>query len=169
MALIETGYLEPEELAGVQKLPTAERYAKGPVAVAECVQEIPCNPCEAACRFGAICVGEPITNLPEVNYEKCTGCGICAAMCPGLAVFIVNKAYSPTTATVGFPYEYYPVPKAGDTVRAVDRKGEFRCEAKVVKVQNPAGFDHTPVVTIEIPKDLADEVRSIERERGSDE
>lgn len=169
MALIETGYLETQELKCLQKLPTVERYLKGPAAIAECVQEIPCNPCEAACKFGAIHVGDPITNLPEIDYNKCTGCGICVAMCPGMAIFVVNKAFSPATATVGFPYEYYPVPKAGDIVRAVDRRGDFRCEAKVVKVLNPAGFDHTPVVTIEIPKELADEVRSIERKRGADE
>ena len=35
-----------------------------------------------------------------------------------------------------------------------DRKGEVLCEARVVKVQNPKSFDHTPVVTIEIPKEL---------------
>ena len=49
MALIDTGYLEFDELKSIQKLPDDERYAKGPVAVIECVQEIPCNPCEAAC------------------------------------------------------------------------------------------------------------------------
>lgn len=169
MALTETGYLTYGELCSLQKLPTEEQYAKGPVAIAECVQEIPCNPCESACPFGAIRVGEPITNLPKVDYGKCTGCGMCAAKCPGLAIFVVNKAYSDKTATVAFPFEYDPVPKAGDAVRAVNRKGEFQCEAKVVKVQSPASFDHTPVVTIEIPKELADEVRSIERECGEDE
>lgn len=169
MALIEKGYLDYMELASLQKLPTPERWAKGPVAIVECVQQIPCNPCESACRFGAVCIGEPITNLPTVKYENCTGCGMCAAKCPGLAIFIVNKAYSATTATVAFPYEYYPTPKAGDMVRAVNRKGEFKCEAKVIKVQNPAGFDHTPLVTIEIPLELADEIRSMERKGGEHE
>jgi Fe-S-cluster-containing hydrogenase component 2 len=163
MGLIETGYLDYEELATKQKLPTAERYAKGAVAIAECVQEIPCNPCEASCPCHAICVGEPITRLPEIKYEQCTGCGMCAAKCPGLSIFVVNKAYSETTATVAFPYEYNPVPKVGDPVRAVNRKGKVQCDAIVVKVQNPASFDHTPLVTVEIPKEFADEVRSIER------
>ena len=35
MALINTGYLEYEELSQIQKLPSDERYAKGPVAVIE--------------------------------------------------------------------------------------------------------------------------------------
>ena len=169
MGLIETGFLTYEELSSLQTPPTGEQYAKGPVAVAECVQEIPCNPCEAACPFGAIRVGDPITNLPRVDYGKCTGCGTCVAKCPGMAIFVVNKAYGENTATVAFPFEYYPVPQAGDTVRAVNRRGEFQCEAKVVKVQAPASFDHTPVITVEIPKELADEVRSIERKCGEDE
>lgn len=155
--------MEYEELKAVQTLPGRERFAKGPVAVIECVQEIPCNPCEAACKFGAIKIGEPITNLPVLAEDKCTGCGICASACPGLAIFVVNKAYSMETATVAFPHEYFPVPEKGAAVRAVNRKGEYVCDGVVRKVQNPGSFDHTPVVTIEIPKDMADEVRGIQR------
>ena len=65
MSMINTGFLEYDELAEMQKMPTDERYAKGPIAVIECVQEIPCNPCEVACKLGAIKIGEPITNLPK--------------------------------------------------------------------------------------------------------
>ena len=161
MSIINTGYLEYDELAAIQKLPTEDRYAKGPVAVIECVQEIPCNPCEAACKFGAIAIGEPITNLPELKMDKCTGCGVCVAQCSGLAIFIVNKVYTQTTATVSFPYEYFPIPTVLQNVDAVNRKGEVVCPGKIVKVLNPASFDHTPVVTVEIPKEFADEVRSI--------
>ncbi len=163
MSLINTGYLEYEELAAIQKLPSEERFQKGPVAVIECVQEIPCNPCEAACSFGAIEVGEPITNLPTLNGKKCTGCGICASKCPGLAIFIVNKVYSETTATVSFPYEYFPTPAPGEKKDAVNRRGEVVCEGTIIKVVNPQSFDHTPIVTVEIPSEFADEVRSIRR------
>ena len=75
----------------------------------------------------------------------------------------MNKAYSNTTATVGFPYEYYPTPTVGEVVSGLNRKGEVVCEATVVKVMNPARFDHTPIVTVEIPKELADEVRNMKR------
>ena len=163
MSLIETVYLEYEELKTKQILPSPARYEKGPVAVIECVQEIPCNPCESSCRLGAIEIGDPITNLPYLVEEKCIGCGVCVSKCPGLAIVIVDKSYSKTTATIAFPYEYYPTPSIGDIREAVNRKGNVLCSAKVVKVLNPENFDHTPVVTIEIPKDLADEVRSIKR------
>lgn len=163
MSLINTGYLEYEELAQIQKLPNEDRFSMGPVAVIECVQEIPCNPCEAACHFGAISIGEPITNLPTLEGEKCTGCGICVSRCPGLAIVIVNKIYTKTTATISFPYEYFPSPTVGETYNAVNRKGEVICKGTIIKLVNPTAYDHTPVVTIEIPKEFADEVRSMER------
>jgi NADPH-dependent glutamate synthase beta subunit-like oxidoreductase/Na+-translocating ferredoxin:NAD+ oxidoreductase RNF subunit RnfB len=36
--------------------------------------------CVRACPFGALSMGE--NNLPVVNKERCTGCGICAEICP---------------------------------------------------------------------------------------
>jgi len=127
------------------------------------VQEIPCNPCEDACPFGAIHVGSPITNCPTLSEDKCTGCGVCVAQCPGLAIFIVDKTYNGTQATVSFPFEYLPLPEKGDTVQAVNRACEFVCEAKVVKVVKIKKNDNTPVVTIAVPKEYADSVRSIRR------
>ncbi|SFR55493.1 4Fe-4S binding protein [Anaeromicropila populeti] len=166
MALENTGYLEYEELVQIQTIPDEERFKKGAVAVIECVQQIPCNPCEAACSRKAIIIGNPITNLPIVNGDECTGCGICVSKCPGMAIFIVNKVHSETKATVAFPYEYFPIPTEGEEVKAVNRKGEVVCDGKVIKVMNPKAFDHTPVITIEIPKEYVDQVRSIQRRRA---
>lgn len=143
--------------------PSDDRYSKGPVAVVECIQEIPCNPCEEACKFGAIKVGEPITNLPIIDEDLCTGCGVCVAQCPGLAVFVVDKTYSDTEATVSFPYEYFPLPEEGDDAIGVKRNGEEVGPVKVVKVLNPPSFRNTPVVTVAVPKEFANEVRSIKR------
>ena len=74
-----TGALGAEEQK--QVLPPEARTARGPVAVIECVQQIPCNPCEKACPFGAIEIGPDITQLPRLDLEKCRGCGICADLC----------------------------------------------------------------------------------------
>jgi ferredoxin len=163
MTLLKDGYVSLEELKAVNLLPSDARLDKGPVAVVECIQEIPCNPCEAACNFGAIKIGDPITQLPIVDEDACTGCGLCVAQCPGLAIFIVDKTYSDTEATISFPYEYYPTPVAGDTAIGVKRNGEEIGDVKVVKVMNPASFKNTPVVTIAVPKEYANEVRSIKR------
>lgn len=163
MSLIHTGYLEYDELNSLQKLPSKERYARGTVAVIECVQEIPCNPCEAACQFGAIHIGDPITNLPTLIEDKCVGCGMCVAKCPGLAIVLVNKVYQKNSATITFPYEYSPLPLVGEKRNAVDRRGNVICECTILKILNPISYDHTPVITIEIPKEFSDTVRSIEK------
>ena len=61
--------------------------------VIECKQNIPCNPCESACPHHAISIGNPITNLPVVDPEKCIGCGLCVAQCPGQACFLVDMSH----------------------------------------------------------------------------
>lgn len=164
MALLNEGYLTLEELKKSIKYPSEERMAKGPVAIAECIQEIPCNPCEAACKFNAIEIGEPITNLPCVDEEKCTGCGVCVAQCSGLAIFVIDKTYADGKGAVSFPYEYMPLPEKGQQVEAVNRKGEVVCQGEVTKVMNPASFDRTPVVTVAVPVEYTEEVRGIKRE-----
>lgn len=161
MLSIETGYLEFAELVAIKELPTIERYKKGPVAIAECIQEIPCNPCEASCKLGAITIGQPITNMPVIDYDKCKGCKVCISKCSGLAIFVIDKSYSDIKATVAFAYEYFPTPSEGQKVWGTDRKGQVICEAEVVKVINLKSFDHTPIVTIEIPINLVDLVRGV--------
>lgn len=163
MALAQNGFLTIEELKNATVYPCEERMKKGPVAIIECIQEIPCNPCEGACKFQAINMGGSITNLPRLDESKCTGCGICVAQCPGLAIFVLDKTYSDTQGTVAFPYEYYPVPEKGQAVEAVDRSGRVICQGTVVKVVNPKSFDRTPVVTVAVPLDKVEEVRSIKR------
>ncbi len=143
------------------------RLEKGPVAVLGCIQDIPCNPCEAVCKQGAITVGQPITNLPVLNGELCNGCGMCIAACPGLAIFVVDLAYSETEATVSFPHEYLPLPGKGDVVEAVNCRGEIVCQGRVIRVQAPRAFDHTSVVTLAVHKYLGMEVRGMRRLRDN--
>lgn len=153
-----SGQLNAAELAGV--LPPAERMAKGPVAVVECVQQIPCNPCEKACPFGAIAVGGDITSLPAIDWDACRGCGLCISRCPGLAIFVVD-ASGADEARIMMPYEYLPLPVAGETVDALDRAGGTVGRGRVVSVNTAASFDGTPVVTVAVAKELANTVRNL--------
>jgi thioredoxin reductase/Fe-S-cluster-containing hydrogenase component 2 len=145
--------------------PSEERIQGGPVAVIECSEEIPCDPCAYICSREAISVGRPMTKLPQLDSEKCTGCGLCIPGCPGLAIFIVDKTYSPLEALVQLPYEFKPLPKMGEQVDCLDRQGKKVTEGKVIKVTNPSRFDRTPVVSVVFDKRFADDVRAISLRR----
>jgi Fe-S-cluster-containing hydrogenase component 2 len=161
MALLKDGYLSQEELEELPGVPSKDRLAKGRVVVIECAQEIPCNPCEAACIKGAIRIGENITDLPVLDDEKCTGCALCISACPGQAIFVVDATYSEIEGTVTLPYEYLPLPAKSDLVNGLDRAGQIVCLARVLRVVHPEKYDHTAVITLAVPKDLVMDVRSL--------
>jgi len=146
----ETGVLTLKDL----DLPLDYQLKKG-VAVIECVQEIPCNPCVDICPVNAISMKD-INALPKVDFDKCTGCRRCVGICPGLAIFVVK--IKDNKALITLPYEFLPIPKFGDIATALDREGKARGKAKVVRL-NESG--KTTVITIETEKILAMEVRNI--------
>ena len=160
------GYLSAAEAAAC--LPARDRVARGPVAVIECVQNIPCNPCEAACPARAITVGLPITALPVLDAAKCVGCGVCIAQCPGLAIFVVDGSLPGGEGTVQLPYEAFPPPRVGEKVAALDRAGTRVATATVEKVLAGKAQDHTVVVTVRVPGELIDTVRAISVERRAE-
>lgn len=144
------------------KLPSMERRKKGPYAVFECFQEIPCNPCFTACKTGAVETLEDINEIPQIHQEKCSGCGLCVSACPGLACFVIDETYSDGEILLKLPYEFLPLPEVGSTVDALDREGNIVGKAKVIKVQNHEKLDHTNVITIAIPKKFLLDVRNIQ-------
>ena len=72
-----TGIPSEGELLAGPGIPDRERIEKGPVAFIECVQDIPCNPCEEACPFGAA-LWDETNHKPQI----CVYCGYCADYCP---------------------------------------------------------------------------------------
>ncbi|MFA6504988.1 MAG: 4Fe-4S binding protein [Treponemataceae bacterium] len=154
-----------EELKAVNMLPSVEELTKKACVCIECIEEIPCNPCETSCPQEALTVGSPITNLPVIDREKCTVCGLCIAACPGLAITI--KSVEGSTAKIRFPWEYLPFPVAGEKVEMVDRTGEALCPGVILSVVNPARNNKTAVVTAEFPKEFVEEIISIRRKYGT--
>ena len=146
----KSGVLTKKELPH----PSKRQLEKG-VAILECIQEIPCNPCVDSCPVHAISMKD--INAPPINdFNKCIGCTKCVGICPGLAIFVVKV--KDRKAWITLPYEFVPVPKVGDIMKAVDRTGTVRGDALVKKVVKSR---KTMVITIEVNSSLAMDVRNI--------
>lgn len=158
--LAKNGYLDLEEVMDIPGFPGEEVLAGKKCVVVECKQNIPCNPCEAACPHHAITIGEPITNLPVVDQEKCIGCGLCVAQCPGQACFLVDQSHTDYD-TVTLPYEYYPLPEKDQEVYGLGRDGRYLTKATVIRVVMTKMNDRTAVVEIKVPKGYGMKIRNI--------
>lgn len=163
MTLKKIGAPSLEELRNSPGFPKEEDLLKGPIAIIECIEEIPCNPCEISCPKGAITVGKPITNLPAIDFDKCIGCGKCVAACPGLAIYIKNFIYSDEEALITFPFEYLPLPVVNDNVTLVNRRGIEVCKGKVAKINNNKMNDNTTLISVTFPKEYFHDVVSIKQ------
>ncbi len=155
-SLLTKGYIAEDEIfryPGVTK-------KTGLHPVIECSQNIPCNPCQDACRKGCIKIGENITSLPVVDQDsECTGCGLCVASCSGQCIFLVEDGIEEGYSAVTMPYEFLPLPRKGDMGAALDRSGTKVCEAEVLEVRVAKAFDHTNLLTIKVPADMTMKAR----------
>jgi len=139
--------------------PPPFRLKSGPVAIIECFQPIPCNPCATSCPRQAIHPLKNINDLPVINYEKCNGCGICLLKCPGLAIMVVDMDWTEHRALFKLPYEFHPLPEKGQRVQALDRSGNPVCEAFVEHVVQTA--NKTAIVSVSVDKNMIKTVRNI--------
>ncbi len=151
------GILEPRQIDAAA--PAAERLGRGPVAIIECVENIPCDPCVDACPKGAIRIEGDMNGTPSVDFDICDGCGLCVSACPGLAIFVLDMSLDAGAATVSLPYEYLPLPSVGDPVVTLSREGEVLGEGTVERVLSAKALDRTPIVTLSVPADHAMDVR----------
>jgi Fe-S-cluster-containing hydrogenase component 2 len=163
--LERTGIPTDDDLEKV--IPDKKRLAQGPAVIIECFQKIPCDPCAISCKLGAIKPFNDINDLPQVDFEKCTGCGVCISSCPGLAIFVMEMNYSDEKSLIKLPHEMLPLPEKGDDVYALDRAGSMLGKAKVIKVLKIKNKTH--VISIEVPKSMAMKVRSIKVEDKNNE
>ena len=69
--------------------------------------------------------------------------------------------YSETEALVKLPFEFFPVPRAGQTVVGLDRAGRELGRFPVVHVNSGGDKNRTFVIALAVPKELAMEVRNI--------
>ena len=136
----------------------------GPKAYTTCIEPIPCDPCYRRCPFKAV-IKPSLTTPPKIDYSKCTGCGVCVEVCPGLAMFVADL--SGEKAKITLPYEFLPLPKKGDEVSLLNDLGQVIGDGLVLKVKS--GLEKTTVITVAVPRELAFKVRNIRVKQGEQE
>lgn len=147
-----------------EALPEAEA---GVFPVLHCHQEIPCDPCTAVCPRGLIEIdGDDIRKLPffigSKNGKTCTGCEKCVAVCPGLAITMVDYRKDPEMPTVAVPFEFLKESVAvGDRVAVIDTQGEPLGTVEVRGVQSVNAFDRTVIVKVRVPRAFAKRIAGI--------
>ncbi|MEA2071476.1 MAG: FAD-dependent oxidoreductase [Asgard group archaeon] len=130
---------------------------EGVFPIFHCEQEIPCNPCTAVCPRDQIELeGETILGLPHFKGEKeCIGCGRCVAVCPGLAVTLVDYRKNKNRPEVTLPFEMGEESvKKGDKVIVMSNEGELG-EYNVKRVRVLKQYPRTQLVIVELPKEIA--------------
>ncbi|MBU0705163.1 MAG: FAD-dependent oxidoreductase, partial [Chloroflexi bacterium] len=129
----------------------------GVLPVLHCAQEIPCNPCTSVCPQECILMeGEDIRALPEYVGEGCIGCEKCVAICPGLAITLVDYRKGAEYPTVTIPYEFpAEMIHEGEVVTVLDTEGAPLGDVEVIKVRAPKFSDRALLVRVRAPHKIA--------------
>jgi len=155
--------------AGNEKLP---QLKNGTVPVFHCTQEIPCNPCTSVCPVGLISVGGDMRGRPRFtgsdHGDRCTGCSQCVAICPGLAITLVDPRKNAEHPIVTLAHEFQKGQiNAGDVVTVLDTKGESLGQLEVFKVSASKKLNRTLLVRLKAPAAIAARIAGIQVQERS--
>ncbi len=142
--------------AVVRREPPAQE--EGVFPVFHCAQEVPCNPCTSVCPQHAIRTeNDTITGLPYfIDKEECTGCASCVAVCPGLAVTLVDYRKDPVHPLVILPYEIWREKvEIGRKVPVTDVEGAILGYYPVEKVKTRRKYPGTLMVHVRVDRAVA--------------
>ena len=139
----------------------------GVFPVLHCVQEIPCDPCTAVCPRDLIKIDpSDIRGLPAFlvrgDGKDCTGCEKCVAICPGLAITLVDYRKDAEFPTVAVPFEFLKdILAAGDHVVVEDTDGNPLGRVEVGAVKALKANDRTVIVKVRAPRAFAKKIAGI--------
>ncbi|MFW9990621.1 MAG: FAD-dependent oxidoreductase [Candidatus Odinarchaeota archaeon] len=145
------------------RLATPDRE-DGVFPVFHCFQKIPCNPCTAVCPIDQIETEEnEIINLPYFkDEEECRACGRCVAVCPGLAVTLVDYRKDAELPTVTLPFEMdIKEMKEGEKITLLDDKSEILGDFEIKRVRTMKKYPGTQLVTVAVSKAIATKAAGI--------
>jgi len=167
-----TGIEIPEdwsEKAEILKSPGGriDPYGESPLSdgvypVIHCLQEIPCNPCMTVCPKDLISTtGHPVMGLPEYS-GGCIGCRMCVAVCPGLAVTLVDRRKNTDFPTVTIPWEFGDwTLQEGGSVTVTGWEGEILGEGTVLGLKRATGYPSTMLLDLRVAADVANRVAGV--------
>jgi len=135
--------------------------------ILHCTQEIPCNPCASVCPRCLIKIdSNDIRAVPQFaggSKEKaCIGCEQCVAICPGLAITLVDARTDGVEPMVTIPFEFSESTLAlGDVVILLDTEGNVLGKRPVEAIRRTERTDRTALIKVRAPMAWAAEIAGI--------
>ena len=128
-----------------------------------CTQEIPCNPCTSVCEQEQIeTIDDLITQLPFFKGDKdCIGCNKCVAVCPGLAVVLIDYRKDKANPLVTFPFELTKEKlEKGKKLYVVSNESELG-QFEVYRSRILKEYPKTQLISIKLPSEIAKQAVAI--------
>ncbi|MFN2304212.1 MAG: FAD-dependent oxidoreductase, partial [Anaerolineales bacterium] len=141
--------------------------------VMHCRQEIPCDPCASVCPMHLIQINQDdIRAVPEFctySGKNCIGCERCVAICPGLAITLVDFRNNPQKPIISIPLEFSRnYLDVGDDVPVTDIDGNILGIYPVVSIRTLRQFSRTLITRVQVPAEIATQVAGIQLIAGWD-
>jgi len=150
---------------GPTELREKPKQEEGVMPVFHCYQEVPCNPCISVCPVGGIRTErDDIMGLPYMeDVNKCKGCMSCVAVCPGLAVTMVDYGKDRTNPIVTLPYEIWrDKVEVDQKVPITDEDGAILGYYPVKKIiANEKKYPGTLLIQVEVDRAVAKEAAGV--------
>ena len=134
-----------------------------------CSQEIPCNPCTSVCDQNQIkTLDNLITQLPYFKGEQdCIGCGKCVAVCPGLAVVLLDYRKDNKNPLVTFPLELTDQKLEKDQKINIVSNNQELGEFDVYRSRILQEYPKTQLITVRLPSNIAQKAVGIKLIKSS--
>jgi NADPH-dependent 2,4-dienoyl-CoA reductase/sulfur reductase-like enzyme/Fe-S-cluster-containing hydrogenase component 2/bacterioferritin-associated ferredoxin len=131
----------------------------GMLPIFHCTQEVPCNPCTTVCPQKAIHTeNDTLLGLPfrQEGGDPCNGCLNCVAVCPGLAITLIDYRKDGDHPLVTLPFEVgRATVEKGQRIGVTDVDGQLLATVPVVNVRQKKNYPRTLLVQVQLDKTLA--------------